>query len=103
MSTEVNRRDAEAQSVETSQIYCSFRSFYWFASCRIAGTNYETKNKLHGGARQAADEICKQLVDAGHTITSLRRIYSKTYQVTISAPLRLCGEKGICGEKGAQP
>ena len=71
--------------VITSTIYCSFREFYWRAECLMEGQHFETESRLHGGARQAADEILDQVrkVNENAKIT-MRRLFPKQYEISIA-------------------
>jgi hypothetical protein len=68
----------------TATIYCKFMEFYWFAWCPLPdGASYNSENKTHGSARQAADEVLARMrADLGQGVT-MRRLSIKVYEVTV--------------------
>jgi hypothetical protein len=64
-------------------VFCKFVGFYWYAQVTLDGLGFfESKNKIHGSARQASDEVLAQ-IRATHASATMRRISPKQYEITV--------------------
>lgn len=69
---------------ERATIYCRYHTFYWGAKCRLGDADYETRMRIHGSARQAADEILSQVRErTGNVAASIRRTSPKQYEIIV--------------------
>ena len=81
---EADAEERELAAINGAVIYCRYRQFYWSATCRAGNINYDSVRRIHGSARQAADEILAQIRSTtGHSEITLRRIYPEQYQIVV--------------------
>jgi hypothetical protein len=69
---------------QRATIFCEYHTFYWGATCYLDGVAYANRERTHGSARQAADEILAQVrARTGNAAASIRRLYAKQYELTV--------------------